>query len=1523
MTAPQPSKRNRRERHVVEWLTTRIGNRLADRNGAIHPPPWEPRSNVVIGVLEPIRLPAPAPAEAGTDAEASDGADEVSAGEPVAYTLQVPDGTEVPSMSLDFLVEVPPGTDNVQVRLDASWSIYTELVASLDDQRKYLGDGSTAEDAPPGGGGAEAGPAAELAGAAAAAPSGPGVEKTPKGGQQELDGANPVSAFKATDVSRTAATAAAGKEVKTRKKRERKARLLGAWQRHRLQVESFTLTIPLDGNVVEEQQALFDAVQPIIDAHYQRPDAMRPLESKRNELPREALADAATFANAVANLVNKTWQHSYPDLRLSCFAQQVGPGRYLVSVALRNMTLQQGGTKAAQDFAAYDCAFSAIPQGAAQLRPQHFELAPRDYRLTDLADIVGRGAACVAVEHDGGVRSETLPVFAQPIIDPREEHVLPPRWDELAQDPRAILDSIESAMQAYLEDFRDAVAASSPSIRPAVQRDCKAFEDELRRFRLGRRCLTRDPRLMQSFRLANETFAITNTGKSFATWRLFQLVYIVTHLPALAARESDDPELRAELDFVDVLWFPAGGGKTEAYLGLILTALFYDRLRGKQLGVSAWLRFPLRMLSVQQLFRTLRVLVVAERLRTERGVGAAGDDPFALGYLVGGKNTPNGLKFEDGWWRGWDVEKAKAANGTFTLDHEEHRLITRCPYCQADKVELRLDEASVQLLHVCAACDKTLPLHMSDEEVYRYLPSVVISTVDKLTGYTWFPEFTSFTHGPAHRCAQHGYYSFPVGGTCLVGKDICPPSKTGHPVAAACKDPVPALTIQDEMHLLKEELGAFGAHYEGLIAELQRTTGPGLPTKVLTASATIEQYEDQLRQVYGRRPRAFPSPGWKRELSFYTRTTPNTRRLFLGVLPHYRRKADIAAIIQADFVRAVAEAQDDANPNALLGIDPGVWDKAPSRQESMDLLFDYEVSLGYVNSKAHGSRISEELASLSDEMRYAGLDAVQREVLTGQVSIPELADAINRVQEQTLAVPRERRLRALVGTSVVSHGVDLDRLNAMTLAGMPTTAADYIQVTARAGRTHVGLVVTVFDAFSRRERSLFSNFLSYHAFLDRMVTPVPVNKYAFFVAERTLPGIVLAMLHDLARDAGLRPPKEGARTVKAFQAWWNSERAHIDAALLARLRNCFATPIAGVNDKAMEDELVERVLARWKDIERPRLHRSAEERLTSSLFANEPLANFRQIDKASEFQVRARSTATPSPRFWTVLLSSPGSSDLAPTATETAADAGVQEPDPVLIPARRGVPPRGRRVRPGRRRGGRPAADPQRGGRVPGDRRLHQPVGGGAPTGSPASDRGQGQGVPAGLAGARALRPVPARARVRLAGLRARAQLHQRRGPRPVAAVQALPKPSAATALLQRAQLRARQAHVRREVQQSRVRRHHLSEHRQLQLRHLEVRRAWLQRGGGVSHQPVAVQLQELSGSRPRCTNARPHARRLARLQAALHRPRQHRRASLPRLPGPHTSGLDRGWALHRNRARHRSWAAGGRARLRRQADER
>ena len=1191
---------NYREGAVVDWLIDRIGNRLGDRSGGRHAPPWEPKHEVVLGVLEPIRvLSTPPPSEI-------DKSNPDSTAPALAVQTVTATSGEVPSLALDFRVRAPEGGQPISLEVDVNFAMYTEELATLDEQRTYL------RTAP------ASGPAVNADGVVDA------------GANQSNESALNTPA--PTHAPVTAVAGAAVAATKPKPARRRKTRLLGAWRRHEVPTETLQIEVATDGEVTTVTTGLSEAAKVIIDAHYSQLNAMRPFTgSGRNELPQEALTSEVSFRAAVDKALDRTWAPRYPDLELTAFAQPVGADEFLVSVALRNKTELTERTR--QDLSVYDTEFSICPGTNTQILPQRFNLAPDDYRMADLADVLGRGTGCVAEPtRAGGIRTQTLPTHVQRVVDPRVDHVEELRWSILADHPEPVLSSVQVAMEDYAEEFAKFVAAAEGKAHYIeAQVGIEEFTDELRRFRLGRRAMRDDPRLAQAFKLANDVFARANAGKAFDTWRLFQLVYIVSHLPSLATRELNDAEMRRELDYADVLWFPAGGGKTEAYLGLIITAMFYDRLRGKRAGVTSWLRFPLRMLSVQQLFRMLSVLVIAEDLRVAQGIGQD-TDRFSLGYLVGSGGTPNSLKWARGWWRGWEAEARAVKKGTFTEDHAKDRLVTKCPYCSRESVDLILDVEAVQLLHQCNACGLVLPLHITDEEVYRYLPSVVISTVDKLSGYTWFGEYTAFSRGPAFRCAKHGYFSFPVAGACLVGPDLCKAPKAGYPEASIIKDPVPALTIQDEMHLLKEELGAFSGHYEGLITELQRGGPSLLPTKILTASATIEQYQDQLRQVYGRIPRAFPSAGYERERSFYTQTEPKARRTFLGILPHYRRKADVAAVVQAELLRAVSELQNNSEALTLLGLqgeaqwcDHATRTGPPTREEVLRLLFDYEVSLGYVNSKAHGSKLEEELRTLSSDLDDAGLGAVQHVVLTGQVPIPDLAEAISRVQEEKLTTDRSQRLRALVGTSVVSHGVDLDRLNVLIMAGMPTTAADYIQVTARAGRIHAGLVVTVYDAFSRRERSLFSNFASYHTFLDQMVTPVPVNKYALFVADRTVPGLVLALLHDLARNPALRPPASGVRNAKDFQAWWGTNRVAIDAAIKDRLRRCYQTQIAGVNDPAMERELADRALERWSGTEYQSLSIPAEHRKTSDLFSLPPLTNFRDIDEPAEFLVGWRS----------------------------------------------------------------------------------------------------------------------------------------------------------------------------------------------------------------------------------------------------------------------------------------------------------
>lgn len=1127
------------ELELVGSLADEVKKLLTDRGGERHPPPWEPKQNVVVGVLRATVAPPPPVADSDGEQDDYQPEEEDATSASVDDLLSGADET-LPSIGMTFAVESRSAI-TVTVRLE--FAIYLQEYATLEETQAYVAHAASTEDA-------------------------------------------------ATDPHDTAAASGGTR-------RQRPVTVLGAWRRVPIVLEGLDLRIALDEDPTMLEQPLTEAVRSAIDEHFSRPTAARPFSSRTRTVSTEDLASPSAYESALRAKEDPNFVPVYPRVRLTGFAQPLDDGRSLVNVSVTNASILT--EYPFQDLCLYDCRLSATVAPPAQVQMQRFELAPRDYRYRDVSEVWGQGNACVVIRNASGeLVAETLPTFHQPVVSHRTDHVKPARWSDLAADPAPVLNSIESAMRDYLHEWDVFIRDSDPDVADESSMERTLFSQEVERFGLGRRAMREDDRLALAFRLANKAFSRANAGKKdYDSWRLFQIVYLVSHLPDLAAREHpDDPDYRAELDFADVLWVPTGGGKTEAYLGLIVTALLYDRLRGKTKGVTAWLKFPLRMLSVQQLSRVLRILIEAEKIRSEE-LDSSGE-PFELGYLVGGSNTPNSLTWPSEWWPGFETAAA-ADGGSF----DDRRLMAECPYCNEEAVGIEVDKDARRLLHRCRSCHEVLPLHMSDEEIYRHMPSILVGTVDKLTGLSWFGEFTQFSHGAKRRCPDHGYFTFGTAGRCLAGND-CSRRANEHTRQEGWYDPVPALIIQDEMHLLKEELGAFDAHFEGALAQIQSGAGIGLPAKILAASATIEQYEDQLRQVYGRKPRSFPTPGFERTRSFYAQETTDTRRVYLGVMPHYRRKADVTGMVQQHLVSHVAALQDTvrSSDGQLL--------------PALEMLFNYELSLAYVNSKIHGDQIADDLRELVQRFDDRAQDHLEMRVLTGDVKVADLAEPISRIEKDTLATPRSQRIRALVGTSVVSHGVDLERLNTLIMAGLPPTVADYIQASSRSGRTHVGLVVTVFDAFSKRERSAFVNFISFHQFLDRMVAPVPVNKYAYFGADRTLPGIVMALLWDLALDPSLDGPRQGIRQTRWLQPWWNGYANQLKPLLAQRLERCYRTWVNGVNDRALEDELAARVQRRWEDYELPAMVRFNHDR-TDQLFTLRVLSSFRDVDEKVGF----------------------------------------------------------------------------------------------------------------------------------------------------------------------------------------------------------------------------------------------------------------------------------------------------------------
>jgi hypothetical protein len=792
------------------------------------------------------------------------------------------------------------------------------------------------------------------------------------------------------------------------------------------------------------------------------------------------------------------------------------------------------------ELAVYDAEFG-VTLGGGTVVPSEYRVVERDYKTEPLVYAHGR-FCCLdeeAFRRTGELRTATLPIHRQMVYESKPE--LQPSFAELSVDPLPPLQRIARQMREYLAawDAYLQAATLASEARRACQAERDGFASEVVRYERGLQLIRDDlhgPRrgIGLAFINANAAFALMNTSGGLSnpgpptatTWRLFQIVYVVMNVRALTARESSEGERQEwrdrgnaplepgtvggdleELDVADVLWFPTGGGKSAALYGLIAVGLFFDRLRGKSAGVSAVVRFPLRMLSVQQLERLLRLIAACEMVRDAKECPGS---PFRLGYWVGRNNTPNRItdpsdeRWHDVAWMARQNREWKRANA----------VLPTCPYCGESEVALTPDPASMRIHHTCGACDRVLPVDVTDDEVYRYLPAVLVGTIDKIASLAFNAHASHLTHGPAYECPDHGYVTHPQSSEhrCLA-RTACARSEAEW-VPVEIKDPAPALVIQDELHLLSEELGTFAAHYETLWQYLCRS-GSGLPSKVLAATATISDYENQVTQLYAMRPRRFPTDGWQDGESFYAKRHDDlVRRIFVGALP---TQMDVVqfAIAAGETIREELGRLRDLPSDVVaktLDLNYGQADDVAR------LLFEYELQGYYCNRKTDADRVHARAERIGRE----GAVRFESVRLNGQNRLAEISDVIRRVERETLATPSHRRLASLAGTSLISHGVDLERLNVFFVLGMPSTVAYYVQATSRAGRTGVGVVVTTLARFHVRDRSVFHFFEPQHRYVNVLVEPVALNRFSTHGPRKTASGLLAALMtQDWARNSAL------------------------------------------------------------------------------------------------------------------------------------------------------------------------------------------------------------------------------------------------------------------------------------------------------------------------------------------------------------------------------------------------------------------
>lgn len=940
-----------------------------------------------------------------------------------------------------------------------------------------------------------------------------------------------------------------------------------------------------------------------------RTDPLRYREPpQRRTVPEQALINEQAYQAFLQQAVTggqeviPQWQ-----VQLHIEARPADNGRLRVSVMLVNVSPDDSPERSLTDHYLFDVHLRIEGRDAA-ICPFIFDILPEDYRYNRELWGLGRNCAVRRVNGQNAVETDNAPVYRQPVFTNRDavDPTLPEATlQALAEDPIPVLQAIADAMDRYraaweqLMERRRADPAWTSEMIEAAQADLDAFVDETGRFHRGMRVLERYDMMRHAFQLMNQTFA--NVSK-FPAWRLFQIVYIVTQLPAIAARECDDVDGRADWDYVDVLWFPTGGGKTEAYLGLIVCTAFFDRLRGKKAGVTAWMRFPLRLLSLQQLQRLADIMGAAELLRRQvPPINGADHDPFSVAYLVGSGNTPNRLtEYNESGKVSW-LERFQHNPDLM----QRFLTIPRCPFCGRQTVKMDVDTTTIRLVHRCtnpncpeAPRGGVLPIFIVDNEIYRYLPTVIAGTIDKVTAIGYERKFSHLFGAVTHRCPKHGYLSL---GECTEKYAPCDVRPKDF-VPVRIKDPSPTLQIQDELHLLREELGAFDGHYETFLDTYQQRWH-GVRQKIIAATATIEEYQNQVTHLYDRNARHFPVAGPELGESFYTTTLrDDTRRFFVGIMPHNYTHINAVVRLAELFHREVEDLRrDPVRAIAHLGLT-----SISSADEFLSILSNYEVFVTYLLSKREGDRLNQSFeGQLNRELTGAGYTEVINRSLIGETPFSEVADILDELENPDPDFAH--RLRSLTATSTISHGVDVERLNYLCFFGMPRQTAEYIQTSSRVGRNHPGVVLVCFNPARERDQSHYHFFTKYHEYLDRLVEPVPINRWSKFSIERTIPGLFMAVLlndYNLRVGGGGRESLYFSRKVRQLI----EDRQLRPDDIAAYLKDAYRT---SGRDAGQEFEtVIESKVNEYAD-----MLRNPQKDFTSENLTDQPMQSLRDVDE--------------------------------------------------------------------------------------------------------------------------------------------------------------------------------------------------------------------------------------------------------------------------------------------------------------------
>ncbi len=815
------------------------------------------------------------------------------------------------------------------------------------------------------------------------------------------------------------------------------------------------------------------------------------------------------------------------------------------------MSLEKIGDKSPFDTISTDSNLSESPED------DLFDMLYRNER------IFGSGYACAVEWEDrkepSYVRTTTMPVFQADETEKfsEDDNERPSKIDMYhlccfnnLQDHDSNRQTIKKRISPIIEEYRKWIMQQNKKLETnsigtddeIARSNMEQCMNVLGRMEDGLTLLTngRDKnseKILKAFILANRamfyqrlhfTFALSNfknKGKlkwpkeepNEVFWYPFQIAFILMSLRGIAYKHHKDSSI------ADLIWFPTGGGKTEAYLGVAAFTMILRRLRGDiedGLGVSIIMRYTLRLLTLQQFERASTLVCALEYLRRKVKDSGLGKEPFLLGLWVGYSLTPNHHDISD------SALKQLKDNPSISTPDGSPCQVNYCPWCghgMAPYPNYRFDNVTKWTLIRCTndtspciftdknfAVGNILPLVTVDSDIYSRCPSMIIATVDKFAQMPFKTDIANIFGKVQRKCDLHGFLPREKRTSCgIEGEGVHRTSKTSRVRNIQPLSP-PDLIIQDELHLISGPLGTMVGLYEIAVDFLASTNVAGKITrpKIIVSTATIKGAQDQVKKIFNRElTQSFPPPGIDRRDSFFWWKTGKKGKIFAGMSFSQRSGKYALSKLYASLLQKTQNIRSSGDISDHM-LDPywtlvGYYNSIRELGGSNRLVEDDVVQhMNFLTSAIHQSRYESRLLGTPEDGIYE---------LTGRKTQREINEIRTNLEK---SLPDRDVISVLLATNMISVGIDIDRLALMAVNGQPKTVTEYIQATGRIGRRSgsPGSVFILFNPHKSRDLSHYENFIGFHSTMQRHIEPSTLTPFSIPSYNRALHAVLIAMI---------------------------------------------------------------------------------------------------------------------------------------------------------------------------------------------------------------------------------------------------------------------------------------------------------------------------------------------------------------------------------------------------------------------------